>query len=160
MRTRVGVGVAFVGALMALVLPVGAGAVVDDVKGPACADILVNNEHATSVVSHNTTTGTATARIALAAPQCSYVTYTVNIYTDASATTLISSCSVKGTTTSPGCTLEESGSADVLRFSFTAIDTDSVVCASMTTSIGGHVFDNAPDTGCIEISGTPATGYH
>lgn len=160
MRTRLGVGVALAGALVALVLPVGAGAVVDDVKGPACADILVSNANRTSVVSYNTTTSTVTPRIALAAPQCSYVTYTVNVYSDASSTTPIASCSIKGTTASEGCTLQESGFADVVQFSFTAVEQDGVVCASMTTSVGGHVFDNAPDTGCIEISGVPASGYH
>ena len=38
---------------------------------------------------------------------------------------------------------------------------DGVVCVVLTTSVGGgkHVFDRAPDTGCVEVTADSSPGF-
>ena len=146
MRERVLVLIAAVAALAATVSPTaGSAPSTSDVKGPACADIVQNNASATSNGLY--TDAGVQFRIALAAPSCKYVTYTLYVL-DASGTTQLSSASVQGDGTDV-LFLDAAGSGDS-------------VCVYLTTSVGNHVFDRAPDTGCGVLAlngGIGATRY-
>jgi len=141
----------------AAVAPAGAGAPGgSDVKGPRCTDIV--DSTAAGVTSRGVYDGaaqTVSFRIALAAPACHQMHYTLYVLAATGDTTPIAVSS------SP--TLQPGG--DVLIFSGLDVsaNTDSEVCVYATTSVGHHVFDRAPDTGCLELSSaatSPATGFH
>jgi hypothetical protein len=146
MRKRVLVLIAAVAAFAATVSPsAGSAPSTSDVKGPACADIVQNNASTTSNGFYDDTG--VHFRIALAAPSCKYVTYTLYVL-DASGTTQLSSASEPGDGT------------DVLLLN--AAGSGDSVCIYLTTSVGNHVFDRAPDSGCGVLAlngGIGATGY-
>jgi hypothetical protein len=146
LRKRVLVLIAGIAALGATVSPTaGSAPSTSDVKGPACADIVQNNATTTSNGVYDDSG--VHFRIALAAPSCTYVTYTLYVL-DASGTTQLSSASVQGDGT------------DVLFLD--AAGSGASVCVYLTTSVGNHVFDRAPDTGCGVLAlngGIGATGY-
>ena len=119
-----------------LVLPTMATGAADDANGPPCVD--VNGGSALY------TAGTLSLTADLGAGPCKYVTYTLYVYdTNAAGEEPLATSStfaLLGDTT----------------IGFAAVaDDDGVVCVAMTTSIGKHVFDRAPDAGCINVSSTP-----
>ena len=124
-------------ALVTAIVPSLAGAVGNDVKGPACADIIGGDVFYPS---------SAGARLDLAAPSCAYVTYTLVVLDEEGGQELTR--------------IEESGdgTAQIL-LSGQSTDNDSTICVYVETSVGGgkHVFDRAKDTGCItlELGGSP-----
>lgn len=106
-----------------------------DAQGPPCADIIGGSALYQS--------GTLNLAAELAKSPCSKVTYTLYVYDDnTSATPLV--------TQSQYVWLNDT----TIGLSATA-DDDGVVCVAMTTSIGKHVIDRAPDSGCINVSDTP-----
>ena len=113
-----------------LVLPTMAGAGPDDVKGPACADVIFGSGSTGGVV------------VEFAAAPCSFVTYTLDVYADAG-----SAAPLRSVTTYDPLPLNQVGFQ-------VGSDTDGIVCVVLTTSVGGgkHVFDRAPDTGCTEVT--------
>jgi hypothetical protein len=140
----------------ALAVPVaGSGKSVDDVNGPACTDVLIDNG-TTTTGSYDESQAHVIFRIALAAPSCKQATYTLHVL-DAGGSTEIASGSQPG-----------DGASTVLVFSgATAVSvpagTGDTVCVYLTTSLGGHVFDRAPDTGCGALTsggGAGGTGFH
>lgn len=120
----------------------GVDAIGNDVKGPACADIIRGD---------GITTGTSLEfRITLAAPSCTQVTYTTYVLDDREDTTLLASSSLNG-----------NGSTDLV-FSVPFVDDDDTVCIYITSSIGKHVFDRAPDAFCASLTvdaGSPGQDY-
>jgi hypothetical protein len=128
--------------LAAVAAPVATPAAPSDAQGPACGDI-VNGDggYASGVVDFT---------VFLAAPQCSFVTYTFTV-TDASGTEIIPTST---TITSTDSTVEyvyslPSGSP-------------TVVCLSASTYIHSHLVDMAPNsspsTFCLVEDGSGASG--
>jgi hypothetical protein len=144
-----------VAAVAVLAVPVVAMAkTVDDVPGVTCADILTDNGAQTTQGVYDGTQ--VIFRIVLAAPSCKQVAYTVHVL-DAQGTTEIASGSQSGDGTSSVLTF--AGSSAVLVPS----GTGNAVCVYLTTSIGGHVFDRAPDNECGALTnggGAGGTGFH
>ena len=152
MKKRIALLVAVFAALAVPV--VGSGKSIDDVKGPACTDVLTDNGTQTTQGVYDGTQ--VIFRVVLAAPSCEQATYTLHVL-DAGGSTEIASGSQPG-----------DGASTVLFFSgATAVSvpagTGDTVCVYLTTSIGGHVFDRAPDTGCGALTsggGAGGTGFH
>lgn len=121
-------------ALAAATAGVGAGD-----GGPTCADI-VGETHS---YSYNNGTGSLNLQLQLAgsAAACKQQTYTLV---------------VSGVNGSP-VVVSQKGSVDFTGVTFS--DADNKVCISATTaSSGGHVYDFAPDAGCLEITAGASGG--
>ncbi|MDF2751894.1 MAG: hypothetical protein K0S82_276 [Gaiellaceae bacterium] len=120
-----------VGAAVMALLPVSAGAV--DTQGPPCADIVFGDGSYTLLTSPPS----LAFRFDLASPSCAAVTDTLDIY-DLSSGTLLATQTISGVS-----------GATSLSFSktFTGV-APAGVCLVGTTSLGRHVADRAPDTGC------------
>ena len=110
-------------------------------SGPNCADIVGE--------THNYTydAGTSTGRISLQLllsggdAACKHITYTLV---------------VSGVSGSP-LVVSQKGSVDFVGITFG--DSDNKVCISAeTASAGGHVYDAAPDAGCLEITAGASGG--
>ena len=135
---------------LALLGPAGwATAALDDVKGPACADIT------DSSWAYSEGGDTASVDLFVASASCPSVTYTLyaqNSVTGTDATTIVGS----GTLSGDGDALFEDGTDFVgLTASIPAEYQDGEVCLYVTTSVGRHVFDRAPDanlsTNCVSL---------
>jgi len=125
-----------VGAALALsVFAAGAAAFgTGDTKGPACRDITGGNFAYDAASSFG-------GSISVAAPACRNVTYSVVVQSQ-----------VGGTTTTT--TINGNPVADLTTVLFdptTIADDDGTICVYVTSSTGGHVVDQGPDTGCIDI---------
>ncbi len=111
-----------------------------DVRGPRCADIVdgAGFYDGTEVNFRET----------LAAPSCKQVTYTLYVLDEPGDTTPLATASQTG-----------DGTSTNVFFRVAVADDDSTVCVYGTTSIGGKIFDRAPDTGCVTLAvggGAPA----
>ncbi|SRR6266511_839660 len=98
-----------------------------DVAGPTCADVVSGDGNYLS-------SGAVNVSVELAAPSCSYVTYTIYVL-DASGTTQLGSQSTSG-----------NGTDGTLQLTATVDPSNPAVCVYATTSVGRHVFDRAPDS--------------
>lgn len=117
-------------------------AIGNDVKGPACADIVAGDGFNTG--------GSVQFMLSVAAPSCAPVTYTMYVLDEPGDVTPLATAKLSG-----------DGSTDLL-FSIAVTDDDDTVCVYSTTSIGRHVFDRAPDSGCVTLtvgSGPPGQDY-
>ena len=118
-----------------------AAAPTGDVKGPACLDIVAGSGvYDGSVLAF---------RVTLAGPACRAGTYT-----------LVVADSQGGSTIATATPSSVSGSQ--VFYTVPVSQADGSVCVSATTSLGGRVFDTAPDAGCIEIAvgdGSPAQQF-
>lgn len=117
-----------------LAVPVAA----QDVRGPRCADIVDGS----GVYDGST----VNFRITTEAASCRAVTYTLYVL-DEEGGALLASQSKRGT-----------GNNQVF-FNVSVSDPDETVCVYATTSVGRHVFDRAPDSGCVDLTvgaGPPA----
>ena len=126
---------------LALLGPAGwATAADDDVKGPACADIT------DSSWAYSEDGSTASVDLFVASASCPSVTYTLyaqNSVTGTDATEIVGRGSVPG----DGDALFEDGT-DFVGLTADIPDTtdqDGEVCLYVTTSVGRHGFDRAPD---------------
>lgn len=121
--------------LATAIVPSLASAAPGDVKGPPCADVVSGRLFYTANKQ-------ATAIIDLAAPSCAYISYTLVVLDEATDTQPLASFSLKGDGTTQ------------LNISGTVTDDDSTICVYVTTSVGNghHVFDRAPDQGCVELT--------
>ncbi|MDQ3379963.1 MAG: hypothetical protein M3546_06535 [Actinomycetota bacterium] len=154
--SRLKIGVLAGGVLASMVLVVGAVSAGAE-SGPKCADI---GDPVTLQGQTHFYRGTGTAQnqppytfgmeLILAAPACKSVVYTVYIIQDLGAT---------GAAGAPTPVLQTGASATGNpQFTTTVNDDDPTICVYATTaSKGGHVFDRAPDIGCLEIT-APASG--
>jgi hypothetical protein len=122
-----------------------APAAVDDVNGPACADITDTSW------LYSADGSTATVDIELGTASCPSVTYTLWVVDSAADSTPVSSASMRGdgTALSPGLDVV------TVQAGVPAADQDGEVCLYATTSVGRHVFDRAPDSdlspNCVEL---------
>ena len=122
-----------------------APAAVDDVNGPACADITDTSW------LYSADGSAATVDIELGTASCPSVTYTLWVVDSASDSTPVSSASMRGdgTALSPGLDVV------TVQAGVPAADQDGEVCLYATTSLGRHVFDWAPDAdltpNCVEL---------
>jgi len=105
-----------------------------DAKGPPCGNI-TNGDGGYS------STGVLDFTVFLAAPACSFVTYTFTV-TDESGINEIEPVS---STSSTDCTAETTGGGCVNYVYTLPSGSPSVVCLSAETSIQGHLVDRAPD---------------
>ena len=143
-------------ALALAVTAASAPAAIDDVKGPACADIT-----STSWL-YSSDGSTATVDIELGTASCPSVTYTLWVVNSDDDSTSVNSASMRGdgTELSPGLDVV-TVQADV-----PTADQDGIVCLYATTSVGRHVFDRAPDAdldpNCVELTpgGTGGVSGH
>jgi hypothetical protein len=124
---------------VAMVSPSLAGA--DDVNGPPCADIMGQGSSGSYLAD-----GTVTVGMALGAPACASVDYSVTVITASGSQQL----PLAGANTN----------GDVLFFQGTINpDANAFVCVYGTTSVGGgrHVFDYAPNPTAANctIAGAP-----
>jgi hypothetical protein len=128
-------------ALVTAIVPSLAGAVGSgDVKGPACADVIFGDPFygsPTDAADRN-----ANARINLAAPSCTFITYTLVVLDEATGSEL--------------ARIEQTGDGEssLLLLSGPSGDADDdTICVYVETSVGGgkHVFDRGPDNGCREL---------
>ena len=115
---------------------------VGDVKGPRCADITdgAGFYNGTSV----------NLRLTLAAPSCRAVTYTLYVL------------NADGTTELATAEATRTDGTFVFFDNVASNTTDSTVCVYATTSVGRHVFDRAPDSGCVPLTvngGAPAQSF-
>ncbi len=128
MRKALLLAAAFAAAIsLAFVAPSALGAL-NDAKGPKCADI-VNG-------SFGLNSGTLAGTVRTAAPACNAVTYT--LYADGVAVATGTPSQVIDTLVSFNATLP-------------AGTTSTCVYATSTAGQGPHVFDRAPDTGCVTV---------
>lgn len=122
---------------LALVLatPAGAAPASDtDVRGPACADIT----DGAGVFDGSD----VNFRLTLAAPSCRSVTYNLVVLDEDGDTTPIATATASG----------DGSSNQVFFTDVAASDPDGTVCVYATTRVGNHVFDRAPDEGCMELT--------
>jgi hypothetical protein len=132
-------------ALALAAMAASAPAAVDDVKGPACADITDTSW----LYSLDGTT--ATVDIELGTASCRSVSYTLWVVDSEDDSTPVSSASMRGDGT------ELSSGLDVVtvQAAVPLDDRDGEVCLYATTSLGRHVFDWAPDAdlspNCVEL---------
>lgn len=117
-------------------------AVGNDVKGPACADIVAGDG---ANLGHS-----VQFMLSVAAPSCPQVNYTTYVLDEPGDATPIATATLSG-----------NRSTDLF-FSIPVSDDDDTVCVYSTTSIGKHVFDRAPDSGCVTFTfgvGPPGQDY-
>jgi len=131
MRT---IKVGLLATLAAVVAVVAAPGALADVRGPACADIVGG--------AFTYEEGIVSGSMTLAAPACRQVSYTLHVIHQESGVTK---------TTSLEGTLNPAAPNRVF-FNGAVADDDGTVCVYATSSIGRHVFDRAPDEGCVEVS--------
>lgn len=133
-RARKFAGLALVVVATAVGLPSLAGAAPDDVQGPACADVIDGGgAYAGSDLSFV---------ILVAAPSCKNVTYTVIALDSAGDTTVVGTASKTG-----------DGHPDQVVLRAPITDDDNNICVYVVTTAGHgpHVFDRAPDEGCLNL---------
>jgi hypothetical protein len=128
-------------ALALAVTAASAPAAIDDVKGPACADITDTSW------LYSTDGATATVEILLGTASCPSVSYTLWVVDSAAESTPVSSASKRG----DGAALGEGLDVVTVEAAVPPDDRDGEVCLYATTSIGRHVFDRAPDADCLEL---------
>jgi hypothetical protein len=133
---------------LAVVLPTGlATAAPDDVRGPACADIIDTDW----IYSGDGTTGTVNIHLDVAS--CPYVTYTLVVLDGLSDQDFVIDASAVG----DGESVNPETGEDVVTVEATVPEgeRDGEICLYATTSIGRHVFDRAPDAtnnpSCVEL---------
>jgi hypothetical protein len=114
-----------------------------DTQGPACADIVFGDGGYTLL----TTPPSLQWRFDLAAPSCASVTYTLYIY-DSTGTTLLATQTVSGISDETSLSFNQNFSG---ANGEPAADPNGV-CLVGTTSLGRHVADRAPDTGCLPLA--------
>lgn len=117
-------------------------AIGNDAKGPACADIVAGDGFNTGE--------SVQFMLSVAAPSCAQVTYTMYVLDEPGDATPIATATLSG-----------DRSTDLF-FTIPISDDDDTVCVYSTTSIGKHVFDRAPDSGCVTLtvgSGPPGQDY-
>jgi hypothetical protein len=126
-----------------------------DAQGPPCGDI-TNGDGGYSP------TGVVDFTVFLAAPACSFVTYTFTV-TDTSGNTITPVSSTTSTDSSlDPCTPEIAGGGCVGYVYTLPSGSPSVVCLSAATYIHGHAVDVAPNTSpstyCLSNDGSGASG--
>lgn len=133
---------------MALALSAGwAIAAENDVRGPACADIIDTD----FIYSSDGTT--ATAQIHLDVASCPFVTYTLVVLDSETDQRFVIDASEPG----DGDPLNPETGEDVVIVEATVPEgeRDGTICLYVTTSIGQRVFDRAPDAtndpSCVEL---------
>jgi hypothetical protein len=129
-------------ALVVAVSPANTGKIDDTHGGPVCADI-INNSGISDYSS-----GTMTFVIGTVAPSCRGLSYTVYAYDDTFHDVLLGTGSARGNKTA-----QEDGSGYVIvtvPIETAKATTEASFCI-VATSGGNHVFDRAPDTGCISF---------
>ena len=127
---RLVVGVLFVAVCLS---GTGAGAAPPPGRGPACADIVgVSGSFYQSTESSK---AKITAKVKLADDGCRQFSYTLHV--------------VDGTTTN---SIPVSGDGTTLQSESVLLPTGvSSACVYVTSSVGNHVFDRAPASGCIVL---------
>jgi hypothetical protein len=122
-----------------------APAAVDDVKGPACADITDTSW------LYSLDGSTATVDIELGTASCPSVSYTLWVVNSDDDSTSVSSASVRG----DGAAISPGLDVVTVQAGVPVADQDGEVCLYATTSVGRHVFDRAPDAdltpNCVEL---------
>jgi hypothetical protein len=139
-------------ALALVATAASAPAAIDDVNGPACADITDTSW------LYSTDGATATVDIELGTASCPTVSYTLWVVDSATDSTAVSSASMRG----DGAALSPGLDVVTVQAGVPLADQDGVVCLYATTSIGRHVFDRAPDASCVELTpgGTGGVSGH
>jgi hypothetical protein len=139
-------------ALALVATAASAPAAIDDVNGPACADITDTSW------LYSTDGATATVDIELGTASCPTVSYTLWVVESATDSTAVSSASMRG----DGAALSPGLDVVTVQAGVPLADQDGVVCLYATTSIGRHVFDRAPDASCVELTpgGTGGVSGH
>jgi hypothetical protein len=135
--------------------PVATPAAPSDAQGPACGNIV--GADGGSYVS-----GVVDVTVFLAAPTCSFVTYTLTV-TDANGNTITPVSSTSKTDSSPNpCTPDTPGEGCVEYVETLPSGSPTVVCLSAATYIHGHLVDLAPNTSpstyCLVEDVSPAGG--
>ena len=140
MKARTFAAVLFVAATAALVGASGVGAV--DAKGPPCGDIAMDYFYSGDGTSVSVNLFTPVA-------SCTNVTYTLVV--DSSPPTAPVSARGDG-----NAALGQDG--DFVALSTGVSDSDNTICIYSQSSIGNHVIDRAPDTGCITLHPGDSSG--
>jgi hypothetical protein len=117
-------------------------AVAEDVNGPKCADITSSSW----IYSPDGTT--ATVDLILAAASCPSFSYTLFAQDSETDTSSVGTPESAG---GNGAALPDGTGFVSLTMDIPADDRDGEVCLYATTSVGRHVFDRAPNSGCIEL---------
>jgi hypothetical protein len=129
------ISAALLGAVTLALASIAAAA--PDTLGPSCGNI---------VGGSFTYNGSAlTGNLTTEAPACSRITYTAYVTYD----------TANGPQTTSGTGTINPDFPTKVGFNVPATDTDGTVCVYLTSSIGNHVIDRAPDTGCIDVSSSP-----
>jgi hypothetical protein len=130
---------------VALLIPAGlATAALDDVKGPACADIIDSDWFYSGDPTDPASGTTATVTFFVAAASCPSVSYTLVVQDSLTETAIVATGTMRG----DGIADNTSGlGTDSVTVSATVPEDerDGSVCLYATTSAGRHVFDRAPD---------------
>jgi hypothetical protein len=134
--------------------PVATPAAPSDAQGPACGNIVGGDGSYTS--------GVVDFTVFLAAPSCSFVTYTFTV-TDVDGNTITPDNSTSISDSSvPACTPGTAGGGCVEYVYTLPSGSPTVVCLSASTSIHGHPVDvapnNSPSTYCLVEDGSGASG--
>jgi hypothetical protein len=123
-----------------------------DVRGPACADVIDGDAAYTTF--EQAAAPTVVGFITLAEEPCSRLKYLMVVF-DATGSERIAK--IRGIS-DPSLGPTELGFILEL-----GPGTPDTVCVVYTTSRGGHVYDYAPDDGCVELvldTGSPARSFH
>jgi hypothetical protein len=143
MKRLVGIAMLAAAAAVALALPAAGTGAPPDVKGPKCANIFLTANYSGTLGGPATVSGNLTTPTA---PSCSTAVYTVYVY-DASGTTLLGSQTFSG-----------DGVTDEFAYSIAVSNAPQQVCVSATSTIGGHIADAAPNSGCGLLELNPPGG--
>jgi len=141
----------------ALAIPAGlATAAPDDVRGPACADIVDTD------FSYSADGATVETHLFLDTASCLRISYTLVVLDSAASPTSVTENSLPGDGDPDGTGGTPGTDSVTVTATVPQQDRDGEVCVYATTSAGRHVFDRAPDTAvlnCFELEpGTPAGG--
>jgi hypothetical protein len=140
---------------VALLIPAGlATAALDDVKGPACADITGSD------FAYHPDGEAAEVTLFLDTASCPSISYTLTVLNSAAIQTSVNSNFVRGDGVADNTSGPGTDSVTVVA-TVPLGDRDGQVCLYATTSAGRHVFDRAPDAdlspNCLEL-GPGGTG--
>lgn len=126
--------------VLGIALPAAGATPTGDVKGPRCADVL--GGHA-DYLSRDKIGPSVSATITLEQRTCLHLDYTLFVFGSSTDGTPVTTVVLRG----------DARQGSVLEFGPVPVaDGDGVVCVFVTTSNGGHVFDRAPDTGCVTLT--------
>jgi hypothetical protein len=139
---RILVGVAVLGMVLGLSPATAFASTGADDSFPACADYSTTTSNGGYYYLDANGVPTLAFRYTMAAPSCTWVTYTFTVYSGTPDTGAVLWTDVR----------QGNGVTQTFYENHSFPNGPSSICAVGTTSAGPHVFDRAPETGCYPMT--------